>query len=596
MSLEHIPRELIERPQWVLWKLIDKVGHKTKVPFQANGAPASTTNPETWCEFSVAKHAMALFDGLGFVFAEDDEFAGIDFDGCRDPETGKVSDWAREWIVALDSYAEVSPSKSGVKVFVRAKAGSGRKLQVSADPCGGKTAAVECYDRGRYFCVTGLKLKGLPATVEPRQEVLDKLLEHFAAHAATPSAPVGGHFYAEAAVVERARKYIARMPVAVSGQGGHNAAFHVACVLLLGFGLHEANAWALLCEWNQVCQPPWSERELRHKLDSAAKQPGERNYLRNVQPTQWAGVSLPEYAEPEVKSVTLTTLQAGSQKYLDELRRGGRSHVETGLPELDYALSGGVEFGEMVVIAARPSHAKSCAVLQAIHHMTASGLPALIVSEEMSALALGKRTIQFASDIHEEHWATDIVEVERHVQEHFAMREPCYVAESVGNVEAVSELLHKAVKDHSIRVAAVDYAQLLGSRGRTRYEQVTNVSIALRKCATELQIVLLVVCQMSREIEKRQTFVPAMSDLKDTGQLEQDADVIVFQCWPHRLDPRKDPKDFLFFVAKNRNRAINTSIVECTFNPSRQMLLEARGVVEEWDVPAATPPQRRMDW
>jgi len=79
--------------------------------------------------------------------------------------------------------------------------------------------------------------------------------------------------------VERARRYVATIPPAVSGQRGHDATFHVACVLVLGFGLPVEDAFPVLGEWNTACQPPWSERELIHKLQDAAKQPGPRGYL-----------------------------------------------------------------------------------------------------------------------------------------------------------------------------------------------------------------------------------------------------------------------------------------------------------------------------
>ena len=71
-------------------------------------------------------------------------------------------------------------------------------------------------------------------------------------------------------VIERARRYVAKCPFAVSGQGGHNATFHVAAVLVHGFALGEADALALLHEWNGSCVPPWSESDLRHKIKSAA--------------------------------------------------------------------------------------------------------------------------------------------------------------------------------------------------------------------------------------------------------------------------------------------------------------------------------------
>lgn len=70
---------------------------------------------------------------------------------------------------------------------------------------------------------------------------------------------------------DRARAYLARVPAAIAGSGGHNATFHAACVLVNGFGLPSAEALPLLMEWNAGCQPPWSEAELRHKLASAEK-------------------------------------------------------------------------------------------------------------------------------------------------------------------------------------------------------------------------------------------------------------------------------------------------------------------------------------
>ena len=73
------------------------------------------------------------------------------------------------------------------------------------------------------------------------------------------------------APLERARRYIAKCPPAISGQGGHNATFHVAACLVHGFALGEPDALALLSEYNRGCVPPWSERELRHKVESASR-------------------------------------------------------------------------------------------------------------------------------------------------------------------------------------------------------------------------------------------------------------------------------------------------------------------------------------
>lgn len=70
-------------------------------------------------------------------------------------------------------------------------------------------------------------------------------------------------------VLNRARAYLAKMPPAISGQGGHSATFKVACALVNGFDLSPAEAFPLMSEWNAACQPPWAETELTHKLVSA---------------------------------------------------------------------------------------------------------------------------------------------------------------------------------------------------------------------------------------------------------------------------------------------------------------------------------------
>lgn len=70
-------------------------------------------------------------------------------------------------------------------------------------------------------------------------------------------------------VTDRARQYVAKIPPSVSGHGGHDQTFQVALALVHGFCLTEAAAWTILCEYNNRCEPPWSERELRHKIASA---------------------------------------------------------------------------------------------------------------------------------------------------------------------------------------------------------------------------------------------------------------------------------------------------------------------------------------
>jgi KaiC/GvpD/RAD55 family RecA-like ATPase len=598
--LDKVPDELRECRQWVVWKTVTRDGLPTKLPFQANGGAAAKSNdPQTWCTFEEASIAFERggYSGVGFVFSESDEFCGIDLDGCRDPETGKYAEWAKEILAKLNSYSEVSPSKTGAKVFVRGKSpwGAGKKFSVfGAEKICDKAPAIEVYDRLRYFAVTGLRIGKVSVEVEPRQDELQWLADKYGPKDA-PAVSVD--WSSDAAVVERARSYLAKLPLSVSGHGGHNAAFHAACVLAIDFGLSDGDAIGLLREWNAGCHPPWSDRDLVRKVSEALKQPGERNRLRNARQENWSKIRVEPYRPKPTESLpSRTTLEEAARKRLGHEAKGISNLMELGLPDLDYALEGGVEPGEMVILAARPSHGKSAVALQAIHHVTSNGIRAAMVSEEMSTSALGKRVLQFASTVPQEHWKFSSGQVEAELDQHFKSRVPCIVIESCRTAERAAEAIRRAVNEDGVRFAVVDYAQILGSKGNGRYEQVTQTSVILRQLASETGIVLLVLCQLSRAIETRQKFVPTTSDLKDTGQLEQDADVIVFLVWPHRIDPKNSPDEYLFFVSKNRNRAINAPSLRCTFKPSRQMLVSDKSHGRPGGAPAKGTAFNPGDW
>lgn len=173
---ENIPEELRSRAQWVTWRYAISHGRLTKVPVSAlTGRNASTTDACTWASFSVARDAVArnpLLAGVGFVFAPDDPFCGVDLDHSRNPETGEIAPWAQEAIDLLGSYSEVSPSQTGVKIWARAcLPGKGRKKY------GADGAAIEMYDRGRFFTVTSHALPGRSLDADSRQEQFDRLYQ-----------------------------------------------------------------------------------------------------------------------------------------------------------------------------------------------------------------------------------------------------------------------------------------------------------------------------------------------------------------------------------------------------------------------------------
>jgi hypothetical protein len=129
-------------------------------------------------------------------------------------------------------------------------------------------------------------------------------------------------------VTERARRYIAKCPPAISGQGGHNATFHVAAVLVHGFALGESDALTLLREWNGSCVPPWNDGDLIHKIKSAAnaehKEP--RGYLLKCGMETPHPGSLPKAErvtpppKPEFKPETLKRIASKASEIGDVVR------------------------------------------------------------------------------------------------------------------------------------------------------------------------------------------------------------------------------------------------------------------------------------
>jgi primase-polymerase (primpol)-like protein len=185
--LDNVPACLRERPQWVCWRYVLRKGKRTKVPFDAKtGAEASSTDPGTWATFEEALAALRSgkgYDGVGYVFAADDPYCGIDLDDAIDPATRELKSWAAEIVTLLDSYGEISPSGEGVKVWVRAEKRGDRCRKEYED------GEVEMYDHGRFFAVTGARLEDRNPEVEQRQAELETVYG-WVFGAAEPAFPV----------------------------------------------------------------------------------------------------------------------------------------------------------------------------------------------------------------------------------------------------------------------------------------------------------------------------------------------------------------------------------------------------------------------
>jgi primase-polymerase (primpol)-like protein len=178
-----IPNELVGREYWVAWQHKiheNKDGTKrwTKIPIDVSGGFASSTDPETWTDFETVVEHYKSYEtadrGIGFVVSSDDEFLGVDFDDCRDPETGEIDDAVEQFVLACDSYIEVSPSGTGLRMFLKSDAElGGCEFDLPGE------AHAEVYNSGRYLTVTGHRLKDGSTDVERDSEfveILDNLI------------------------------------------------------------------------------------------------------------------------------------------------------------------------------------------------------------------------------------------------------------------------------------------------------------------------------------------------------------------------------------------------------------------------------------
>ena len=181
---QEIPDTLRNRDQWVCWRYKWDNGRDewTKVPVEAGeGGFAKSNDPDTWSTFATAisyhDNGDVDTDGIGFVVHEEDTFFGVDLDDCRDPETGDVKPWAAELLGDLDTYAEVSPSGTGLRAFGVGFLPEGRRKTGAPDGVGD----VELYDNGRYLTVTGHVLSGSKEDVEQRNNKIDEIHEEYLA-------------------------------------------------------------------------------------------------------------------------------------------------------------------------------------------------------------------------------------------------------------------------------------------------------------------------------------------------------------------------------------------------------------------------------
>lgn len=257
---------------------------------------------------------------------------------------------------------------------------------------------------------------------------------------------------------------------------------------------------------------------------------------------------------------------------LEKIDNGIEMGVPSGFYKLD-KVTMGWQAGDLIIIAGRPGMGKSVFAKDCAEHAKA---PVLYFSLEMSKEQLINRQLSGISGV--DHDALRGGGVERQQWQSIIDAAdklsdmPIYYNDSakmtIGKLCAISET-YKMVK--KIGLVVIDYLQLIlpDSRGDSREQQVSAISRSLKVLARHLEIPVICLAQLNRKVDDRKPPIPVLSDLRESGSLEQDADFVGFLYRPFMYDQNKDPTEAYFYLAKGRNT--RTGKIDLLFNGSNQI-------------------------
>lgn len=272
-------------------------------------------------------------------------------------------------------------------------------------------------------------------------------------------------------------------------------------------------------------------------------------------------------ATEDVGSDTGRTVRAAMLGWFAEFERRTESEeaagIQTGFHDVDKMICGLME-KEMVIVAGRPSMGKSALAVQVVLHASAAQIPCHIISLETGESPLISRLISMQSGVNltsitkgrVESW--DMQKVQSAIG--VVTQLPIHIDDHRGlSINDVASRARKVWRQQGTKILVVDYIQLLRgtseARRDSREREISSISSGLSTLAGELQCTVIGVAQLNRDCEKRANKRPIMSDLRESGALEQDADDIIFLYRDEYYNPDdcKDPGACEVIVAKNRN-------------------------------------------
>ena len=265
-----------------------------------------------------------------------------------------------------------------------------------------------------------------------------------------------------------------------------------------------------------------------------------------------------------IREIVLTTLGA------IENASKSTSHVtglETGFLDLDYKTSG-FQNSDLILVAARPSMGKTAFVLNIAQYMAfKKQLPCALFSLEMSSGQLMNRLLSLEARVDSQkirtgHLSDD--EWEKVVEAATTISQSGLIIDDTPgiNLQEFRSRARKYKVDHDVKIIFIDYLQLMSGGGRksdNRQQEISEISRALKSLARELNVPIVALSQLNRGVETRDDHRPMLSDLRESGAIEQDADVVMFiyrDDYYHKDSEEKGIAEII--IAKQRNGPIGT--------------------------------------
>lgn len=237
--------------------------------------------------------------------------------------------------------------------------------------------------------------------------------------------------------------------------------------------------------------------------------------------------------------------------------------VTSGIADLDKKL-GGFQDGDLVLIPARPSMGKTSILGFCVAHAGEKGIPVGLVSGEQPAEQIALRLVSARAkiaahrirnaDLHEHEWPKlTIANADMSAW-------PVWIHDrSAPTIDELKRIARMWRHQHGIRALYVDYAQRIEGKGRTRYEQVSEVARELKTLARDLGIPVIALAQVNRSVEQRNDKRPGMGDIADSGELEKEADQVVMLYRDDYYNAESSDKGVAeLIVEKNRHGATGT--------------------------------------